>query len=354
MTSRDIELQSDRIQTLGLLLIDGFALMSYASVVEPFRAANSLADRLLYRWRHVSTGGRVATASNGASILADSDVGEDLPCDMLFVFAAGDPVRFNDARTFAWLRHMATRDVQIAGVSGGPFLLAQAGLLDGYRSTIHWQHQEAYRAAFPRLVVETGLYVIDRRRMTCAGGTAGLDLALQLVERDRGQPLANRVSDWFIRTEPRFAQGPQRLSVRERFGVSDDRILKTLAAMEANIEEPHARSWLANLADLSVRQLERHFASHLGASVSQTYMRIRLDHAAHLLRTTSATMTDIALACGFASSSHFSRAFKDHFGRRPTQHRNRNVELAQSDHSRQLLLDHSRQAGPKDFAEGIA
>src|SRR6202046_1324567 len=89
-------------RTLGLLLIDGFALMSYASVIEPFRAANTLAGRELYRWTHISVDGRNVCASNGASILADHAVGDSIACDTLFVFAAGDPAQFSDARTFAW------------------------------------------------------------------------------------------------------------------------------------------------------------------------------------------------------------------------------------------------------------
>ncbi len=94
-------------RTLGLLLIDGFALMSYAAVIEPFRAANTLASRELYRWTHISVDGRQVRASNGASVLADRAVGKQFACDTLFVFAGGDPAAFADAKTFAWLRRLA-------------------------------------------------------------------------------------------------------------------------------------------------------------------------------------------------------------------------------------------------------
>src|ERR1700679_930053 len=125
-------------QTLGLLLIDGFALMSYASVIEPFRAANTLAGRELYRWTHISVDGRKVSASNGASILADQAVGDPMACDTLFVFAAGDPAQFSDPRTFTWLRRLARSNVRLAGVSGGPFLLGRARVLGGYRAASHW------------------------------------------------------------------------------------------------------------------------------------------------------------------------------------------------------------------------
>ena len=301
-------------RNLGLLLIDGFALMSYASVIEPFRAANTLAGRKLYHWTHISIDGRQVQASNGASILADCAVGEPMSCDTLFVFAAGDPAAFTDARTFVWLRQLASSNVRLAGVSGGPFILARAGVLAGYRATIHWDHQPTFLDAFPTLAIEPGLYVIDRRRLTCAGGTAGLDLAIELIEREHGHKLAAQVSEWFIRTEARSASRSQRLSLRERVGISNDRVLRALAEMEARIEEPVDRRDLADLAGVSLRQLERLFATHLHEAVSECYLRIRLEKADELLRKTGLSITDIGIACGFRSSSHFSRAFKAHFG----------------------------------------
>lgn len=306
------------VRSLGLLLIDDFALMSYASVVEPFRAANSLAGRSLYRWQHISRDGGAAAASNGASILAEAKVGDAIVCDTLFVFAGGDPSAFTDAPTFAWLRRLAQAKVQIAGVSGGPYLLARAGLLDGYRATIHWEHEAALREEFPALTIEPGLYVIDRGRMTCAGGIAGLDMALELIAGDHGSALARRVGEWFIRPEGRTPGGSQRLTLSERYGTTDPRVLQTLAAMEAAIEEPHSRQQLAGVAGVSLRHLERLFVEQLGGSVSDAYLRVRLDRAAQLLRATRVTVTAVAMACGFRSNSHFSRAFKARFGRSPS------------------------------------
>jgi transcriptional regulator GlxA family with amidase domain len=312
-----LDIGSPRV--FGLLLIDGFALMSYASVMEPFRAANVLAGRELYRWSHISLDGQPVRASNGASLLADRQVGDALDCDTLFVFAAGDPAAFADAATFAWLRRLAADAVRLAGVSGGPFLLARAGLLNGHRATIHWEHRPAFVEAFPNVAVEPGLYVIDRRRMTCAGGTAGLDLAVELIERDHGRALALQVAEWFIRPEPRSADGPQRVSLRERYGVTNDRVLKTLAHMEASVEDPAPRAALAGIAGVSVRQLERLFAANLGATVNGAYLNIRLAQADHLLRATGMPVTAVAVACGFQSPSHFSRAFRARYGAAPSR-----------------------------------
>jgi transcriptional regulator GlxA family with amidase domain len=314
-------MDEDPHRTLGLLLVEGFSLMSYASVIEPFRAANTLAERELYRWRHVSIDGQPVRASNGATILADCSVGEKLECDTLFVVAGGDPATFSHKPTFAWLRELGRGAVRLAGVSGGPFLLARAGVLDGYRATIHWDHHAAFIEAFPDLDIEPGLFVIDRRRLTCAGGTAGLDLAIELIERDHGHSLAARVSDWFIRTEPRSADGAQRLGLRERYRVTNDRVLKVLAKMEAAIEAPFPMSALARSAGVSRRQLERLFATHLNGSVGAIYLQIRLDQAAHLLRRTAMSVTEIAIASGFQSVSHFSRVYKNRFGHPPRDER---------------------------------
>ena len=308
-----------QIRSLGLLLLDGFALMSYASVIEAFRAANTLADRTLYRWDHISVDGDPIRASNGATIIADRAVGEPLDCDMLFVFAGGDPRRFKDGRTFAWIRRMAARGTPIAGISAGPYILARAGILDGYQATIHWEHRPAFLEEFPASNLQSGLYVIDRRRVTCAGGLAGMDLAIELIERDQGHVLAARVSDWFIRGEVRAADRPQRLSLRERYGVADDTVLRVLALMEMHVEEPMDRDALGQAAGVSVRQLDRLFQQYLHMTVNDSYIQIRLQKAEQLLRTTTLPVTEIAFACGFRSASHFSRRFLRAFGMPPSR-----------------------------------
>jgi transcriptional regulator GlxA family with amidase domain len=310
------------MRTLGVLLVNDFALMSYASVIEPYRAANALAKHQLYRWVHISTDGGPVRASNGALIVPDQSVKQPLECETLFVIAGGDPAKFDDLSTFAWLRRLAVKNTTLVGISGGPFLLARAGLLHEHRVTIHWDHWLAFLEAFPTLRLEPSLFVIDRRRVTCAGGIAGLDLAIELIEREQGHALAAQVSDWFIGAKPRAATDPQRPSLRERYGVGNDRLLKVLAEMEATVEDPLSREALAEIAGISVRHLERLFMKHLGQTLQTSYMRIRLDQADQLLDKTSMSATAVAVACGFRSSSHFSRAFKARHGRTPSVRRN--------------------------------
>ena len=312
----------NRAIRIGFLLIDGFALMSYASVVEAFRAANVLSGRTLYEWKHISVREAYVNASNGARFRADAQIDDTLALDLLLVCAAGNPALFRDKRTFARLRYQASRKMRIGGVSGGPYILARAGLLDGYRCTIHWEHRPAFIEAFPQLDVQQGLYVIDRDRLTCAGGIAGLDLATALIAENHGRQLATMVNDWFLQTQLREAHATQRVSLRERYKSTNEKVLATLAAMEANLEEPLSRATLAQRNQVSVRQLERLFRSNLRQTIGTTYMRIRLTRAAILLKELSIPLVDIALASGFASASHFSRAFKSWHGTPPRALRN--------------------------------
>ncbi|MGQ9366501.1 GlxA family transcriptional regulator [Azospirillum sp. ST 5-10] len=310
-------------RTIGLLLIPGFALMSYASAVEPLRAANVLSGRTLYRWSHIAPDGNAVTASNGATILADHRVGGTADFDTVLVCAGGNPATFRDPATLAWLRHLARRGRRVGGISGGPYVVARAGLLDGYRCTIHWEHIPAFLEEFPEARIFRTLYEIDGTRLTCAGGIAALDLMLAFIAADHGPALANAVSDWFLHGRVRQGSGPQRMDLRERTGVSHPRLLKAMEAMEAAIETPLTSARIAAVAGLSQRHLERLFARHLGTTLADHYLGLRLDHARALLRQTTLSLAEVAVACGFASASHFSRRFKGRFGHPPGAERPR-------------------------------
>lgn len=314
-------------QTIGFLLIPDFALLSYASAIEPLRAANHLAGREIYRWSHISPDGSPVKASNGIAIATEHKVGDGITLDAIIVCAAGNPAQFAHQPTLAWLRKLAHQGVGIGGVSGGPYILARAGLLDGHRCTIHWEHVAAFSEEFPRLDLSRTLYEIDRNRLTCAGGIASLDMMRALIARDHGLALATAVSEWFLQTQLRLGSGPQRLTLRERYGVTSPNILAVLETMEIRIDEPASRQDLARIANVSIRQLERLFADHLGLTIGAQYTRIRLDRARMLVNETAMPVLDIAVACGFVSASHFSRVYKQYFGHSPRTER----EAAKSD-----------------------
>lgn len=225
-------------QTVGLLLIPGFALMSYASVVEPLRAANLLAGKELYRWIHISPGPATVTASCGATVPCPVEAGDAVKLDLLLVCAGGNPTAFKDRVTLQWLKTLAARGLRIGGVSGGPVILARAGIMDGYHMTVHWEHAPAVAEGFPNIMLTRSIYIVDRNRLTCAGGTAPLDMMHALIAERHGPELARRVSDWFMHTDIRPAQSAQRASLTERYGVHDDRLTAALELMESHPGEP--------------------------------------------------------------------------------------------------------------------
>jgi transcriptional regulator GlxA family with amidase domain len=307
--------------TVGFLLVPGFALMSYAAAVEPLRAANLLAGRELYRWWHAAPGGGPVAASNGVSVVADFAPGEAGEADMVFVCAGGNPATFDDRDTLAWLRRLARRGVTLGGISGGPYVLAKAGLLDGRRATLHWEHAAGFHEAFPSVEVVPALFVLDGDRITCSGGVSALDMMVALIARDHGRDLAAAVGEWFLLTHIREGMGPQRMDLRHRLGVTGEALLAVLRAMEANIEAPLPRERLAETAGVSLRQLERLFRTRLGRSIHAHYLALRLDRARQLLRETSLPVLEVALATGFGSASQFARAFARAHGDPPSRAR---------------------------------
>ncbi len=323
MTDSDTRLtvnDRERPTHVGFLLIPDFALLAYASAIEPLRAANRLSGRDLYRWSHVSIDGHPAPASNGVSIQADYGL-EEGRFDYVVVCAGGNPAAFQHGPTFSWLRQLARRGVRLGGVSGGPYVLARANVLSGYRFTIHWEHAPAFLEDYPELDLRRSLYEIDRDRLTCSGGTAPLDMMHAVIAREHGSELALAVSEWFLQTHVREGAGPQRMPLRERLGISHGPLLRVVGRMEQSLENPVGREELARTAGVSLRQLERLFRLHLGRSLGEHYLGLRLDRARDLLRQTTLSVLEIALACGFASASHFSRAYRQRFGHAPRTER---------------------------------
>jgi transcriptional regulator GlxA family with amidase domain len=305
-------------QSVGFLLLPDFALMSYAAAVEPLRAANQLTGKPLYRWCNAAAGDKPAIASSGAAVLPDLAFGSEATgLDLMLVCAGGNPRAFNDRKTFAWLRRLARGGMTIGGISGGPVIIAKAGLLSGRRCTVHWEHAPGFEEEFPDVTLTRSLFEIDGNRITCSGGIAAFDMMIALIMRDHGYELAAAVSDWFLHTHVREGVGPQRMDLRFRLGVANEKLLAALKVMESNLEKPLAREDLARLAGLSVRQLERIFRAQLSRGIHEHYLSLRLNRARQLLRETSLSVLDVAMTMGFASASQFSRSFRAAFDHSP-------------------------------------
>ncbi len=308
-------------QRLGILLLPQFSFIALSASIEPYRAANDISGETLYSWTIISADGEPVRGSNGIPVVPQASVTTEDKFDAVIVVAGGAVENFHDPGTFAYLRRCPRMGTSVIAVSTAPYVLARAGLLDDRRCTIHWEHMDAFKEDFPHVDVTDELYEIDGPITTCSGGTAGLDLMLHLITERHGHALAATISEWFMHPKIRDRSEHQRMTLRQRVGVSHPKLLAAIELMEDNLEAPLEREDLAEAVNLSTRQLERLFRKYLGSSPRKYYFGLRMLRARALLRQTTMSVLDVALACGFVSASHFAKCYREHFGDSPRSDR---------------------------------
>ncbi|MGH8714895.1 MAG: GlxA family transcriptional regulator [Casimicrobiaceae bacterium] len=310
-----------RAYTVGFYLVPDFPMMAFAAAIEPLRAANRLAGAKLFEWSLVSRDGDPVRASNGIDVAAGGSIRDDVALDLLLVCAGTPDAGARDKPLSQWLRNQARSGASVGGISLGAYALAHAGLLDGRRCALHWENIAAFAEQFPRIRTTTDIFVIDGNRCTCSGGTAALDMMLQVITARDGRALANDVSEQFIHPRIRGTQDRQRMAIQSRLGVANQKLIAAIGLMESSIDEPIDVRRIAAEVGLSPRQLERLFAKYLRASPSGHYLELRLERARELLLQTTKPILDVAVACGFASASHFSRCYRAVYDHRPSDER---------------------------------
>lgn len=315
------DLETAAPMRLGFLLVPTFAMLPYAATVEPLRAANLLARRDLFVWRHLTLDGLPIRSSNGLKVEPDMAVGAGLDFDVVFVFAGTGVEHVVDRRILDWLRRLSKRKVKLAGISGGTYLLACAGVLDGYRCTIHWDHAAGLAEIFPDLDQRGTMFEVDRDRLTCSGGVAPLDLVHFLLRQWADPALAQQVSEWFLHRDALPLGTLQREHSSLMTRATDRRLRTAIGMMHQSLEEPISREMLARQAGISARQLDRLSLRDFGVSLTQLHHLLRLRRADNLLQQTRLTVMEVAVASGFGNASHFSRAFRREFGISPSQRR---------------------------------
>ena len=316
-----IEVESAAPRRFVFVLMDQFTLLSFAAAVESLRIANRMADKTLYEWQVVGEGGETITASAGIEFKLDGDLPE-LKRDDILVLVGGSGIKAATSRKLLnWLRREARKGLMVGGLCTAAYPLAKAGLLDGKRATIHWENQDSFAEEFEEVSLTKSVFAIEGNRFTTAGGTSSVDLMLKLVANHHGEELANAVADQLIYSSIRTDQDTQRLSVPTRIGVRHPKLSQVIQMMEANIEEPISPSVLAREVGMSTRQLERLFRRYLNRSPKRYYMELRLSKARNLLMQTDMSVINVALACGFASPSHFSKCYRAHYNTTPYRER---------------------------------
>jgi transcriptional regulator GlxA family with amidase domain len=308
-------------QRIAFILNPNFSMIAFTAAVEPLRIANRLSGRDLYDWRIYSVDGRPVRSSCHIELSPEGDLEQAGKIETVVVCSGIDVHLQNDKALLSWLRKIDRRGADIGAICTATYILAKAGLLDDYRCTIHWENLPSFCEEFPEIEVTTELFEIDRNRFTCSGGTAAIDLMLNMIARQHGHELAAQVADQFMHERIRDEHDHQRMSLPARLGVRHAKLLSVIGLMEQNLEEPLSRSGLAASASLSTRQLERLFRKYLNRSPARYYLELRLNKARLLLLQTNMSVIDVALACGFVSASHFSKCYRDFFGRTPRKER---------------------------------
>ncbi|MDT3718278.1 GlxA family transcriptional regulator [Pseudomonas oryzihabitans] len=308
-------------QSIGFLLLDNFTLISLASIVEPLRMANQLSGRELYRWCTLSLDGRPVRASDGLQITSDSAMSAAPVMDMVIV-CGGVGIQHSVSRDHCtWLQSQARQERKLGAVCTGSWALARAGLLDGYECSVHWETLAALQEACPRVVLSNRLFTIDRNRCTASGGTAPMDMMLHLIGREHGRELSAAISEMFIYERIRNEQDHQRIPLKHMLGTNQPKLQEIVTLMEANLEEPIDLKELAFYVKVSQRQLERLFQKYLQCSPSRYYLKLRLIRARQLLKQTTLSIIEVASVCGFVSTPHFSKCYREYYGMPPRDER---------------------------------
>ena len=308
-------------QVVVFLLVPGHSMMSLTSAVEPLRALNRLVGSDAYEWRLASLDGAPVEASNGISLPAGPLEPALEGASALFV-CGGLRIQLADERAhLAALRKAARRPLVLGALSTGAYLLARAGLLDGYRCTIHWENRPAFREEFPDLACSAAVFEIDRERMTCSGGTAAMDMMLRLIADRFGADHARFVANQFHHERIRAAGDEQRGGSQEALALLPPKLRKAVALMQRQIEEPVSLPAIAKRVGLSPRQLERLFLRYSGTTPLRYYMQVRIERARELLLYSDRPIIEVAIAAGFTSTSHFASWYKRLCGIRPSDAR---------------------------------
>ena len=310
-------------KTIAILALPGVQMLDVSGPLDVFAQANAELGRELYALRVVGYEAGPIRCSSGARLLPDMAVGDPAPrFDTLLV--AGTPQAAGavlSSSALRWLRATAKGARRYGSVCTGAFMLAAAGLLDGRRVTTHWNAASRLREAYPKVTVEEdALHVRDGKVRTSAGVTAGLDLALSLVEEDLGREAAARVASQLVMFFKRPG-GQLQFSRKGQAGPVGRSALQEVQRWVASNPGMPLSEALADHAGLSSRHFARLFHAEVGITPAAWVELTRIAAARALLEGGAATPKQVAAQCGFANVDTLRRAFVKHVGVSPAVYR---------------------------------
>lgn len=324
MTDKQQQTKATPKLRIGFILAPKFTLAAFANFVDAIRLAADEADRsrqIDCEWTVLGETDELIESSCGLRLAASGPLESPDDFDYLVVVGGllhGKPRISSNASAFL---HAAASRVPIVGLCTGSFILARAGLLDGYQVCVSWFHVDEFRQEFPELNADSSrMFVIDRDRLTCAGGVGSAHLAGHLIEKHVGRGRALKSFRIMIEEAslPSESWQPEEIFTRP----SRDRFVKKAMLMiEQNIRERISIKTMAKSLGISVRQLQRRFENDIGIGVQEYRRNLQLARAHWLVEHSERSMTQIAFECGFSDSAHFTRNYKEHFHTLPSQRR---------------------------------
>jgi len=305
--------------TLAIVLLPGFSLYELSALCDTFSAANVHVKQSPFTWHLIGLDEQPVRCSLGTVTHVRSSVGAAAPAPNIFILAGSDLSEASQLKS--WLRRAITKKSRILASGSAVTFLAQTGLLSGKACAVHWSFREAFNEQWPDIDTSDQLYTVQGQYVTCAGGTALIDLALACIADRLGDQAAKQIAHDIC--HPRFRKGDeiQSASPQGALFINNIHILKAIERIDANLMERLTAKDLAATAGVGERQLQRLFKHQLRLSPSRFALIRRLQKARRLLRQTDLSITEIGLATGFTSLSYFSRTYSIAFGRVPRRDR---------------------------------
>ncbi len=323
---RPTSTQQQRAHRVAVILVPEFSLLAFSCTTDPLRSANRVSGDTLYEWRVYTLDGKAQRSSSGIEIASDGQPDLSWP-DTVLVCGGLDLNRSLCEPYHRTMHRYANRGIRIGGVSTGGYLLASAGLLDGYRCTLHWEYIGSFAEDYPNLDISDQVYVIDRNRVTSSGGTAAMDMMLAIVAAEHGEELATQIASQFIHERARTGSEHQRIAEDTLNARQSQKMADAISLMRENMETPLTPRELAQQVNLSLRQLERLFRKYKDDTPQHYYLLQRLEQAHRYIIQTGMPLIDVAVAVGFVSQSHFTKCYRDKYGRTPLQNRRLHDQL---------------------------
>jgi transcriptional regulator GlxA family with amidase domain len=300
--------------SVAFVVFEGFQSMALAAM-PVFEYANFSAGEALYDVRVISEDGRTLRASGGLSV--GTEAFDERVFDTVIVVGGDAILEQAPEGVLDYLRASAQTARRTASICSGAFVMAQAGLLEGRRATTHWAYARQLQERFPSIKVEADrIYVIDGSIWTSAGMTAGIDLALAMVEKDHGAELARSVAQKLVMYHRR-AGGQSQHSALLELEPKSDRIQTVLGYAREHLTQTLSVEQLADVASLSPRQFSRAFRAETGQSPAKAIENLRLEAARQMLERGRLTLDQIAQETGFSDPRRMREAFLRAFGQPP-------------------------------------